>query len=109
MGEIDPPPVDDPETAALAMVAMVERFSFYSVIQIRPLDREAMLDTLATILHNGLFGGSRRRAARLRLPAAHRPEARRSRSGRPCEFTDRRGRALSAGAVARFRFLVDGR
>jgi AcrR family transcriptional regulator len=61
VGEIDPPPVDDPETAALAMVAMVERFSFYSVIQIRPLDREAMLDTLATILHNGLFGGSRRR------------------------------------------------
>jgi len=49
VGEIDPPPVDDPETAALAMVAMVERFSFYSVIQIRPLDREAMLDTLATI------------------------------------------------------------
>jgi AcrR family transcriptional regulator len=61
VSEIDPPPVDDPETAALAMVAMVERFSFYSVIQIRPLDREAMLDTLATILHNGLFGGSRRR------------------------------------------------
>jgi len=59
--EIDPPPVEDPETAALAMVAMVERFSFYAVIQIRPLDREAMLDTLATILHNGLFGGARRR------------------------------------------------
>src|SRR5579872_3174133 len=62
--EIDPPPVKDPETAALAMVAMVERFSFYSVIRLRPLDRDVMLDTLATILHNGLFGGGRRRTSR---------------------------------------------
>ncbi|HEY2428666.1 MAG TPA: TetR/AcrR family transcriptional regulator [Acidimicrobiales bacterium] len=59
--EIDPPPVKDPEMAALAMVAMVERFSYYAVIQIVPLDREGMLDTTATILHNGLFGGARRR------------------------------------------------
>jgi AcrR family transcriptional regulator len=61
VSEIDPPPVDDPETAALAMVAMVERFSYYSVIQVVPLDRDVMLDTVATILHIGLFGGARRR------------------------------------------------
>ncbi|MGH9302022.1 MAG: TetR/AcrR family transcriptional regulator [Acidimicrobiales bacterium] len=59
--EIDPAPVSDPETAALAMVAMVERASMYSVVQIFPLDREDLLDNLATILHVGLFGGRRRR------------------------------------------------
>ncbi len=59
--EIDPPPVADPETAALAMVAMVERFSYYAVVKLAPLDRDQMLDTMATILHNGLFGGIRRR------------------------------------------------
>jgi AcrR family transcriptional regulator len=61
--EVDPPVVDDPETAALAMVAMVERFGFYAVNQLQALDRDVVLDTLATILHNGLFGGSRRRRA----------------------------------------------
>lgn len=59
--EISPRPVGDPRLAALAMVAMVERLSYYSVIQIVPLDREAMLDTMATLLHNGLLGGARRR------------------------------------------------
>jgi len=59
--EIDPPPVDDPDTAALAMVAMVERFSYFAVIQIIPVELDVMLDTLATILHNGLFGGIDRR------------------------------------------------
>jgi hypothetical protein len=52
---------DDPETAALAMVAMVERFGFYAVNHLQPLDRDVVLDTLATILHSGLFGGARRR------------------------------------------------
>jgi AcrR family transcriptional regulator len=61
--EVEPPPVGDAETAALAMVAMVERVGFYAVNQLRPIDRDVMLDTLATILHNGLFGGGRRRRA----------------------------------------------
>jgi AcrR family transcriptional regulator len=55
--EVDPPAVQDAGTAALAMVAMVERFGFYAVNQVQPLDRDATLDTLATILHKGLFGG----------------------------------------------------
>ena len=59
--EIDPPPVSDPETAALAMVAMVERSSMYSVAGGFEIDRDELLDTLATILHVGLFGGQRRR------------------------------------------------
>lgn len=59
--EIDPPPVSDPETAALAMVAMVERASMYSVAGGFGIDREELLDNLTTILHVGLFGGQRRR------------------------------------------------
>jgi AcrR family transcriptional regulator len=59
--EIDPPPVSDPETAALAMVSMVERATFYAVVRLVRVDREALLDNLATILHVGLFGGIRRR------------------------------------------------
>ncbi len=59
--EIEPAPVGDPQTAALAMVAMVERVSYYSVSQIFPVDRDKLLDNLATILHVGLFGGVRRR------------------------------------------------
>jgi len=57
VGEVEPPAVEDPETAALAMVALVERFGFYAVNQVKPLDRDITLDTLATILHKGLFRG----------------------------------------------------
>ena len=60
--EVDPPAVPDAETAGLAMVAMIERLGFYAVNQLRPLDREVMLDTVATILYNGLFSARRRRA-----------------------------------------------
>ena len=64
--EVDPPAVPDAEAAGLAMVAMIERLGFYAVNQLRPLDRDVMLDTVATILHQGLFGAApeRRRAAR---------------------------------------------
>jgi AcrR family transcriptional regulator len=61
VGEIHPCPVSDPETAALAMVSMVERASFYAVVRMVPIKRDALLDNLATILHVGLFGGTRRR------------------------------------------------
>jgi hypothetical protein len=56
--EADPPTVPDAETAALAMVAMIERLGFYAVNQLRPLDRDVMLDTVATVLHRGLFGAA---------------------------------------------------
>ena len=61
VGEIHPSPVSDPETAALAMVSMVERASFYAVVGMVPIKRDALLDNLASILHVGLFGGARRR------------------------------------------------
>ena len=57
--EIEPAPVGDPEVAALAMVSMVERASFYSVVGLVAADREALVDVLAGILHVGLFGGRR--------------------------------------------------
>ena len=61
--EIDPPPVADPETAALAMVAMVERATYYALVGLVRVERDALVDNLASILHAGLFGGARRRWA----------------------------------------------
>lgn len=56
--------VRDPDLAALAMVSMVERVSFYSVIGMVSVEREAIVDNLATILHVGMFGGARPRGDR---------------------------------------------
>jgi hypothetical protein len=47
--------------AALAMVAMIERFSYYVVSRRLDVDRDVALDTLASTLHVGVFGGTRRR------------------------------------------------
>jgi len=60
MSEVDPSPVSDSATAALAMVSMMDRMTFYTVTQVVPVDDQVMLDTMASILHVGLFGGSRR-------------------------------------------------
>jgi hypothetical protein len=43
------------------MVAMIERFSYYRLTRTIEIERDAMLDTLATMLHVGVFGGSRSR------------------------------------------------
>ena len=61
--EADRSVVSDPDLAALAMVSMVERVSFYAVVGMVPVQREALIDNLTTILHVGLFGGVRRRPA----------------------------------------------
>jgi AcrR family transcriptional regulator len=61
--EADPPTVPDPETAAMAMVAMVERATYYGIVGLVRVDRDELVDTLASILHAGLFGGVRRRRA----------------------------------------------
>jgi AcrR family transcriptional regulator len=58
----------NPDIAALALVAMVERFNYYYLVlgQIDAAPDE-MLDTLATVAHRGLFGGGvPRRPARAR-------------------------------------------
>jgi AcrR family transcriptional regulator len=57
--EADPPPGIDPEIAALAMVAMIERFSYYIATRTVGTDQEQMLDTLASMLHIGVFGGTK--------------------------------------------------
>lgn len=59
--EIDPSPVTDPETAALAMVSMLERSTFYAVVGFVHVPRDVLVDQLAAILHAGLFGGPRRK------------------------------------------------
>jgi AcrR family transcriptional regulator len=59
--EADPSPAVDPEAAALAMVAMIERFSYYVVSGTVKVDRDQMLDTLTVMLHVGCFAGTRSR------------------------------------------------
>ena len=59
-------PEADPRTAALAMVSMVERATFYAIIGMVRVDRDELVDNLAAILHVGLFGGVRRK----RLPSS---------------------------------------
>ncbi len=54
-------PEANPETAALAMVSMVERATFYAIIGMVRVERDELVDNLASILHVGLFGGVRRR------------------------------------------------
>ena|SRR5579871_3107320 len=48
----------DPDVAAMAIVAMIERFNYYFLV-IGQVDstRDEMLDTLATVAHHGAFGG----------------------------------------------------
>lgn len=54
-------PEANPRTAALAMVSMVERATFYAVIGMVRVERDDLVDVLASILHVGLFGGVRRK------------------------------------------------
>lgn len=68
--ESSPPPGVDPQIATLAMVAMIERSNYYLLLQEDGFDREAVVDTLAAIVHQGLFGGSRRAVRPARSPAA---------------------------------------
>lgn len=46
----------DPTQAAVATVAVVERVNNYLVARLR-VDRDEMVDTLARIIHAGVFGG----------------------------------------------------
>jgi AcrR family transcriptional regulator len=45
------PPGVDPGVAALALVAMIERLMYYAVTRQVPVERDAMIDTLATVTH----------------------------------------------------------
>ena len=54
--------VAHPQLAALATIAMIERFNYYVVSRRIDADRDDILDTLTTILHAGVFGGRRKKA-----------------------------------------------
>ncbi len=54
-------PLANPQTAALAMVSMVERATYYALVGMVRVERDELVDNLASILHVGLFGGQRRR------------------------------------------------
>lgn len=58
IGEANPDEVD-PTIAALAFVAMIERFNYFVITRQIEFDRDVVLDTLANIVHVGLFGGTR--------------------------------------------------
>jgi AcrR family transcriptional regulator len=64
VAEVDPPVLANPNIAAVAMVAMIERFSYYVLSRSLDIDRDELLDTLTSILHVGLFAGSRRKPGR---------------------------------------------
>jgi len=47
----------DPGHAAVALVAMVERLNYYVLSRGITIDDDALLDTLASIVHVGMFAG----------------------------------------------------
>ena len=49
----------DPPIAALALLAMVERFNYFVLVGQVDADRDATLDTLAELTHTSLFGSAR--------------------------------------------------
>jgi hypothetical protein len=54
----------DPQVAALATVAMIERLHYYLLSRQIDVERDDLLDTVASMLHVGVFGGTRRKRRR---------------------------------------------
>ncbi|MBV8982748.1 MAG: TetR/AcrR family transcriptional regulator [Acidimicrobiia bacterium] len=54
----------DPQVAAMATVAMIERLHYYLLSRQLDVPREDLLDTVTTVLHVGVFGGTRRKRRR---------------------------------------------
>ena len=55
------PPGVHPDIAAMALIAMIERFNYYVLTGQVAAERDEVLDTLAAVTHAGLFGGIPRR------------------------------------------------
>jgi AcrR family transcriptional regulator len=66
LAETSPPQLTDPELAAAALLAMIERFLYFVTSRELELDEEVMLTTLSTMIHRGFFGGGGRAAGRTR-------------------------------------------
>jgi AcrR family transcriptional regulator len=54
--EADPQHLHDPQAATAAMLAMVERLAYFTSSRDLGFDDPAIVDTLATMLHRGVFG-----------------------------------------------------
>jgi AcrR family transcriptional regulator len=56
--EADAPHIDDPELAAAALLAMIERFTYFVTSRGIAFDDDDVLDTLALVVHRGFFAGT---------------------------------------------------
>jgi AcrR family transcriptional regulator len=54
-----PPAGLDPQVASLALVAMIERLNYYAMTHQVRVERDAMIDTLATVTHAAICGPTR--------------------------------------------------
>jgi AcrR family transcriptional regulator len=57
IGEASRPPGVDPEPAAFAFIGMIERVNYFVLSRGVPVDDAVAVDTLAAVLHTGIFGG----------------------------------------------------
>jgi hypothetical protein len=71
--EANPAHLDDLQAATAAMLAMVERLAYFTSSRDLGFDDVAIVDTLATMLHRGVFGApARQRTTRRRATASKR-------------------------------------
>lgn len=54
----DAPHIDDPDLAAAALLALIERFTYFVTSRGIPFDDSEVLDTLALVVHRGFFAGA---------------------------------------------------
>ncbi len=59
ISEADPHHKLNPGIAALAFVAMIERFNYYIFTRQIAFEKDDIVEVLATVLHDGLFGGTK--------------------------------------------------
>jgi len=58
--EADAPNVDDPQLGSVALLALIERFTYYLASRGDPANDAVALDTLAAMVHRGWFAGPSR-------------------------------------------------
>jgi AcrR family transcriptional regulator len=56
--EAEAPQIDDPELAAAALLALIERFTYFVTSRGIAFDDDEVLDTLALVVHRGFFAGT---------------------------------------------------
>jgi AcrR family transcriptional regulator len=56
--EAAPDHVRDPELAAAALLAMIERFTYFVTSRAISFEEDEMLDTLSRMIHRGFFGAA---------------------------------------------------